>query len=63
MRRTPAFEKTDDKVEAVVSGGRFVTKTAVFFGAEGVGAGFELDATADVDAAGVLPFVALVLEV
>lgn len=41
MSRTPALEKTEESLETVVSGGRFVTHTAVFFGAEGVGAGFD----------------------
>ena len=43
---TPALEKTDERREGVVSGGRFVTQTAVFFGADDVGLGFEDDAGA-----------------
>lgn len=41
-----------------------MTKTAVFFGAAGVGAGLELDAMAvEEETVGVLPLVMLVLEV
>jgi len=58
------LENTEERVEVVVSGGRLVTKTAVFFGAAGVGAGLELDAMAVAEeTVGVLPLVMLVLEV
>ena len=62
MRRTPALENTEERVEAVVSGGRLETKTAVFLGAEGVAGGFEeVEGAAEEDDA--LPFIAEVFDV
>ena len=53
-------------MDGVAFGGRFVTQTAVFLGAEGVGAGFEVDAEAVVEedaGSEVLPLILEVFEV
>lgn len=44
--RTPALEKTSASFWTVAFGGRFVTQTPVFLGADGAGAGLEVTCAA-----------------